>query len=333
MMRAMTVFHPDLQPSARFLPRFTWSPTLVRAVNFLSRLRGVPAPPKAPGLLVEDVQLPPRATGPALRVRVYRPAGHGGPLPAMLWMHGGGFLFGAPEFDEPANLATARELGILIAAVDYRLAPCHPFPAPLEDCYAALNWLHGNAANLNVDPGRIAIGGSSAGGGLAAGLALMARDRGLPVVFQLLLYPMLDDRTVLRTDLRDDDLRLWDTASNRYGWSAYLGAAPGGEGVSPYAAPARCADLAGLPPAWLGVGTYDLFHDEDLAYARRLNEAGVPCEVQVVERAYHGFDAVSPKAPVSVAFRARHVAALTRALQGAGASSAPRALTMDRGMT
>ena len=132
------------------------------------------------------------------------------------------------------------------------------------------------------------------------------RDAGrIPVVFQLLLYPMLDDRTVLRTDLCDEHLRLWDTASNRYGWTSYLAAAPGSADVSPYAAPARCTDLAGLPPAWLGVGTYDLFLDEDVAYARRLSEAGVPCEVKVVEAAYHGFDAVSRKAPVSQAFRAQ----------------------------
>jgi acetyl esterase/lipase len=317
MMCGMTRFHPDLHASARFIPRFTWSPGLVRTMNFLTRLRGVPKPPHARGLVIEDVQLPATDTGPALRVRVYRPAGRSEPVPAMLWMHGGGFLFGNPEFDEIGNIETAQELGILIAAVDYRLAPQHPFPAPLNDCYAALSWLHGNAANLNVSPERLAIGGSSAGAGLAAGLALMARDRGLPVAFQLLLYPMLDDRTVLRTDLRDDHLRLWDTASNRYGWTSYLGAPPGGADVSPYAAPARSDNLAGLPPAWMGVGTYDLFHDEDLRYARRLVEAGVPCEVRVVEAAYHGFDAVSRAAAVSRAFRASYVAALGHALRAA----------------
>ncbi len=242
----------------------------------------------------------------------------------MLWMHGGGFLFGTPEFDEIGSIETARELGIVIAAVDYRLAPQYPFPAPLEDCHAALKWLHANAGSLGVIPGRIAVGGSSAGAGLAAGLALMARDRGeVPLVFQLLIYPMLDDRTVLRTDLSDDNLRLWDTASNRYGWTSYLAAAPGGPDVSPYAAPARCADLKGLPPGWMGVGSFDLFHDEDLAYAKRLSEAGVPCEVRVVEAAYHGFDAVSRKAPVSRAFRASYLEALKHALFDAQVSSRP----------
>jgi acetyl esterase/lipase len=313
----MTAFHPDLQKSARFIPRFTWSPALVRLINLLTRLRGVPRPPQVDGLTIEDVLLPGKGAAGTLRVRLYRPRTAATTVPAMLWMHGGGFLFGKPEFDEPGNIETARELGILIAAVDYRLAPQYPFPAPLDDCHAALSWLHGNAAALKVDPARIAIGGSSAGGGLAAGLALKARDEGaVPVAFQLLLYPMLDDCTVLRTDLADNNLRLWDTASNRYGWTSYLGAPPGGATVSPYAAPARAANLTGLPPAWLGVGTYDLFLDEDRAYAQRLNAAGTPCEVREVEAAYHGFDAVSRNAPVSQAFRASYVAALKRALHG-----------------
>jgi acetyl esterase/lipase len=312
----MTNFHPDLQSSARFIPRFSWSPTLVRAINFVSRVRGVPRPPQPEGVSVEDVLLP-GGGGASVRVRVYRPKNAQGPLPAMLWIHGGGFLFGTPEFDEIGNIEAARELGILIAAVDYRLAPRHPFPAPMDDCHAALRWLHASAATLGVDPARIAIGGSSAGGGLAAGLALKARDEAqIPVVFQLLLYPMLDDRTVLRTDLADDNLRLWDTASNRYGWTSYLAVAPGSAGISPYAAPARSAELAGLPPAWLGVGTYDLFHDEDLEYARRLNAAGVPCEVHVVEAAYHGFDGVSRKAPVAREFRASYLKALRHFLRG-----------------
>ncbi len=315
----MTTFHPDLHRSARFIPRFTWSPLLVRAINGLARLRGVPKPPQPEGVSVEDVLLPGAAGTAGLRVRLYRPKHAPGALPALLWIHGGGFLFGAPEFDEAGNIEAALELGILIAAVDYRLTPRHPFPAPLEDCHTALAWLHESAASLGIDPQRIAIGGASAGGGLAAGLALKVRDAGaLRVVFQLLLYPMLDDRTVLRTDLADEHLRLWDTASNRYGWSSYLGANPGSAGVSAYAAPARCTDLGGLPPAWVGVGTYDLFLEEDLAYAKRLNEAGVPCEVRVVEAAYHGFDAVSPKAQVSREFRASYLAALKRYLAAPG---------------
>jgi acetyl esterase/lipase len=311
----VTKFHPDLHASARFIPRFSFTPRLVRFVNFMARLRGVPKPPSLADVAVEDVFLRAQDGAAPLRVRVYRPRDARQPVPAMLWLHGGGFLFGAPEFDQEHNIATVRELGILIAAVDYRLAPAHSFPAPLDDAYGALSWLHTQAAALGVIPGRYAVAGSSAGGGLAAGLALLARDRGeVPVAFQLLLYPMLDDRTVLRTDVETSDLRMWDTRSNRYGWASYLGQVPGAEGVSAYAAPARREDLTGLPPAWIGTGTFDLFHDEDCAYARRLSAAGIPCELRVVTGAYHGFDAISRDAQVSRDFRASYLAALRKAL-------------------
>ena len=311
----MTIFHPDLHPSARFIPRFSFTPRLVRFINFLARMRGVPKPPTLEDVLIEDVFLRGQDGAPPVRVRVYRPRDARQPVPAMLWLHGGGFIFGAPELDQANNIATVRELGILIAAVDYRLAPEHPFPAPLEDAYAALTWLHTSAEALGVARGRYAVAGSSAGGGLAAGVVLMAHDRGeVPVAFQLLLYPMLDDRTVLRTDVDTSSLRMWDTASNRYGWTSYLGKEPGGTGVNGYAAPARREDLAGLPPAWMGTGGFDLFHDENLAYARRLAAAGTPCELRVVAGAYHGFDAISRNAKVSQDFRASYIDALRQAL-------------------
>jgi acetyl esterase/lipase len=189
----------------------------------------------------------------------------------------------------------ARELGVTVASVDYRLAPDHPYPTPLEDCYAALKWLVGLPA---VDPARVAIGGASAGGGLAAALALLVRDRGeIDVVAQLLVYPMLDDRTVDRDDLDNPGHRLWNQSSNKFGWAAYLGDAD-----REVAVPARRNDLAGLPAAWVGVGTLDLFHDEDVAYAERLKAAGVPCRVEVVQGAFHGFDGIAPKAEVSQSF-------------------------------
>jgi acetyl esterase/lipase len=311
----MTRFHPDLQASARFIPRFSFTPRLVRFINFMARLRGVPKAPHLEDVAIEDVFLRGQDGAAAIRVRVYRPRAARQAVPAMLWFHGGGFLFGAPEFDQESSIATVRELGILVAAVDYRLAPAHPFPAPLDDAYAALLWLHTHAPALGVVPGRYAVAGSSAGGGLAAGLALMAHDRReIPVLFQLLLYPMLDDRTVLRTDVDTSNLRMWDTASNRYGWASYLGRDPGSAGVSVYAAPARREDLAGLPAAWIGTGTFDLFHDENCDYARRLSAAGIPCELRVVAGAYHGFDAISRNAPVSREFRASYLAALRRAL-------------------
>lgn len=311
----MTIFHPDLHPTARFIPRFSFSPRLVRLINALARLRGVPKPPQLVDVGIEDVFVPGLAGAPAIRVRLYRRRTTPRPVPALLWLHGGGFLFGSPEFDQHNNIAMVRELGITVAAVDYRLAPQHPFPAALEDAYAALRWLNAQAATLAITTERIAIGGSSAGGGLAAALVLMAADRGeLSVAFQLLLYPMLDDRTVLRTDVDASNLRMWDLRSNRYGWTAYLGQEPGSGGVSPYAAPARRDNLAGLPPAWIGTGGFDLFRDENLAYAKRLQAAGVACETQLVPGAYHGFDAISRDAPVSREFRGSYMQALRRAL-------------------
>ncbi|MRG58886.1 alpha/beta hydrolase fold domain-containing protein [Agromyces sp. CFH 90414] len=259
--------------------------------------------PPVAGIRIEDLTVPGADGAPDVEVRVYDPAGRAPGSPALLWLHGGGFLIGDPEQDEASSIAFARELGMLVVAPRYRLAPEHPAPAAVHDAYSALTWLFGEAAARSVDPGRIAIGGASAGGGLAAGLALYAHDRGeVRPAFQLLVYPMLDDRTVLRTDLDTRGVRGWTPASNRFGWTSYLGGPPGAADVSPYAAPARRADLTGLPPAWIGVGSLDLFHDEDCAYAFRLQAAGVGCELLVIEGAFHGFDSIMRKAGVSREF-------------------------------
>ena len=190
--------------------------------------------------------------------------------------------------------------------MDYRLAPEHPYPAPIEDCYNVLTWL---AALPDVDADRIAIGGASAGGGLTAGLAFVTRDRGeVRPVLQMLSYPMLDDRSIDPT-LDKPGFRLWNTGSNRIGWASFLGDADRATAV-----PARRDDLAGLPQAWIGVGTLDLFHDEDLRYAERLRASGVPCEVHIAPGAFHGFDRIAPKASVSQAYFESTCAALRGAL-------------------
>jgi acetyl esterase/lipase len=255
------------------------------------------------------------APGPGgeVPVRVYRSVDATGTLPALLWIHGGGMIFGNIDQDDLACDAYAEAVGCVVVNVEYRLAPEHPHPAPVEDCYAALRWMADNAAELGIDPARIAVGGASAGGGLAAGTVLMARDRGGPeVAFQLLVYPMLDDRTVSRTvDGRNH--RLWTAKSNRFGWTSYLGREPGGDDVPPYASPARAESLAGLPPTWIGVGTFDLFHDEDVAYAKRLESAGVDVALEVVPGVFHAFDALSRTRVVSD-FRASQIAALRRVL-------------------
>jgi acetyl esterase/lipase len=297
-----TGFSPDLR-LARFLPRgVTPDRRRMRLVRAAGRVATA-----LPGTRAAELPVAPGVT-----VRLHRPAVLDGPAPALLWVHGGGLVTGNARMDERFCTRVRDELGAVVASVGYRLAPEHPFPAPLEDCWAALRWL---AAQPEVDPGRIAIGGASAGGGLAAALAIAARDRGgVHPVFQLLVYPMLDDRTTLRTDVDERLFRLWDQRSNRFGWSSYLGAAVGTDDVPPLAAPARCTDLTGLPPAWVGVGTLDLFHDEDVGYARRLREAGVDCTLEVVPGAYHGFDAAEARAPAARAFTQAQVTALAGAL-------------------
>jgi len=280
-----TDFDPDLRRIARILPGQLITPSTLRLMRKLVALP-LPGQPK-------DVEVLTIASGAG--VRLHRPVDSAGPGPALLWIHGGGYVLGRAKQDDAMCRRFVRELGITVASVEYRLAPEHPFPAPLEDCYSALTWLTGLPA---VDPARVAIGGGSAGGGLAAALALLARDRGevAPVV-QVLVYPMLDDRTVNRADLDNPGHRLWNQASNRFGWASYL------DGADPdVAVPARHDDLTGLPAAWIGVGTLDLFHDEDLAYAERLRRAGVPCHVEVVPGAFHTFDLLVPNAEVSQSF-------------------------------
>lgn len=313
----MSQLHPDLS-RARLLPAPSFGP---RTARMAQRLTDRMRPGRAPAdLSIEERTVPGPEGAPPLGLRVYRPRALAAPSPALLWTHGGGYLFGSPVQDEQGSIEFARELGITVVALRYRKAPGHTAPAPVEDAYAALSWTVDNAELLGVDPDRIAIGGASAGGGITAALALMCRDRGGPgPLFQLLVYPMLDDRTTLRTDLDGLGARMWSVASNQYAWRAYLGEEPGGERVSPYAAPARQEDLSGLPPAWIGVGTLDLFHDEDLAYAERLQAAGVPCRTTVVPGAFHGFDTVFPRADVVREFRRTQ----TEALRSAFRESAP----------
>lgn len=236
---------------------------------------------------------------------MHRPAVTASSAPGLLWIHGGGYVLGSAQQNDAMCRHFATELGAVVAAVDYRLAPENPYPAALDDCYAALQWL---GAQPEVDPGRIVIAGGSAGGGLAAALAFAARDRGgVQPLLQLLAYPMLDDRSV-GPELETGRFRLWNTAANRFGWESYLGAADPAQAV-----PARRTDLSGLAPAWIGVGTLDLFHAEDMAYAERLRAAGVPCEVLEVPGAFHGFDEILTHAGVTRAFRAAQVAALESA--------------------
>jgi acetyl esterase/lipase len=230
-----------------------------------------------------------------LSVRVHRPANTIDPGPALLWLHGGGYIMGTAAQEDRLCRRYARALGATVVAVDYRLAPEHPYPTALEDSYDALTWLVGLPT---VDASRIVVGGASGGGGLAAALVLLARDRGeIPVAAQLLAYPMLDDRTSATPRPDHPGYRMWNHASNKFGWSCYLGGADPRRAV-----PARAVEVGGLPPTWIGVGTFDLFHDEDVAYADKLAAAGVACLLEVVPGAFHTFDLLQPKAAVSQRF-------------------------------
>jgi acetyl esterase/lipase len=237
------------------------------------------------------------------------------PLPALLWIHGGGYVLGNVEQDDLFAQRIALAVECVVVSVDYRLAPEHPFPAPLEDCYAALSWLAGHADELGVDPARIAIGGASAGGGLAAGLALLARDRAaVKVALQLLIYPMIDDRNVAPASAALPDTLLWTRENNLIGWRSYLGREPGGEGVSAYAAAFRATALEGLPPAYIAVGELDLFLHENIEYAQRLLRAGVATDLHVYPGAFHGFEGLAPGTDVARRLIADRDHVLKRAL-------------------
>ena len=236
---------------------------------------------------------------PAVSVRVHRTKGDDGVLPCVYSIHGGGYVLGTNLMDDPILDELCTTLGLAGVSVEYRLAPETPYPGPLEDCYTGLRWTYEHAGELGIDPACIGVMGVSAGGGLAAALCLLARDRGeVPVAFQLLDQPMLDDRQITPSS-REDGLAVWSRNSNTFGWKAYLGDLYGRDDVPPTAAPARATDLSGLPPTFVSVGAADGFRDEDIDYAVRLNRAGVPTELHVYPGACHGFNVIARDAPVS----------------------------------
>ena len=270
----------------------------------LRRPRQHPGPPR--GRVrgdVEEVQSwTTRRDGTPLRLLVVRPAVQRPGVPGVMWLHGGGYAIGAPE----QSRATARRLvaatDCVVVLPDYRLSTQAPYPAALHDCYDALLWLRDHADELGVAHDQLVVGGESAGGGLTAAVTLLARDRGeVAVAFQVPLYPMIDDRPTASS--RDNDAPVWNTATNRAAWDLYLGDLRWGD-VPAYAAPSRATELRGLPPTITFVGDVEPFHDEVLAYAAALEEAGVPVTSRVFNGAFHGFDIVAASAPVSRQARA-----------------------------
>ncbi|MFD4377377.1 alpha/beta hydrolase [Streptomyces sp. NPDC058486] len=265
---------------------------------------------------VREVRVPGPPGAPEVTLVHARPAGAEGPLPLLYYLHGGGLVMGNARSVLPRVLRSwAGPLGLAVVSVAYRLAPAARYPAALEDCRAGLEWAVAHAGRLGVDPDRIVVGGKSAGGGLAAALTLLLRDRGGPrPAGQLLLSPMLDDRAATESVRTQDGVDTWDRVSGATAWQAYLGGAYGSEDVPPYAAAARAGDLSGLPPAYLDVGSAELFRDEAVSYADRLWRAGGRAELHVWPGAYHGFDTFAPGAALSREATAARTAWLRRTL-------------------
>jgi acetyl esterase/lipase len=293
---------PELQPGLEVVPTLQLSDEALRQMRAFD-LRQMPVPPMSPqqrDILREERFVPGPAGAPDVRILVYRaPGSNPVALPAFVHIHGGGYIMGAPEMNESFSRSIALEQRCIVVSVDYRLAPETRYPGSLEDCYAALLWVYHNAYELNVDTTRIAIGGESAGGGHAAALTILARDRGeVPVCFQLLDSPMLDDRTGTISEPHPFAGKfVWTPESNRFGWRALLGVEPGGPAVPVGAVPARTLDFSGLPATCITIGALDLFLEETLEYVRRLSRAGVPIELHVTPGAYHGYQLAGETAP------------------------------------
>ncbi len=274
-------------------------------------LAHMPAPPLPENVKVTEAFAPSLDGDPDVRVKIYTPDGLASGAAAIYWMHGGGMVLLDADRDDFLCATRAAAHQCVVVSVDYRLAPETPAPGLINDCFAGLAWLGANAAELGVSPDRIMVGGASAGAGLAAGTALRARDEGGPsLVGQLLEYPMLDHRNETPSSHAIQDGRVWNRAGNIDAWAAYLG---GGEPTA-YSSPAIADDLSGLPPAYICVGTFDMFLDEDVAYATALNRAGTPCELHVFPGAFHASPGFVPDHPTSVRWNAEQEAFIARCL-------------------
>jgi len=307
---------PELFGFLDGFPAFALSMDNLAAIREMARQPAPLFPEPASPVETSHPSAPGPNGAPDVPMLIHRPEDANAPLPCILHMHGGGYVVGSPHADAPQHRALAAALKCCVVSVDYRLAPETPFPGAVEDCYAALTWLFANAEAVGIDPSRLGLMGESAGGGLAAALALMTRDRSeFTLAFQHLIYPMIDDRTCLAADPHPYVGEfIWTPHNNHFGWSALLGGAPGGPGVSPYAAAARAEDVSGLPPTFISTGALDLFLDEDLDYARRLMRAGVPVELHVYPGGFHAFD-YDPSAAVAQQARRDSRTALMRALR------------------
>ena len=325
-----TSLHPHLDPElVDGVPVMqallgTWPRTVDGIPAFRQELAArmaaaAPAPEPTPNVISADRMIPGLDGEPQVRVRVHRPVNQTTTLPCFYHIHAGGMILGSVDGEDPQMAAWVEEIDCVVVSVDYRLAPETPHPGLVHDCYAGLQWTAEHAAELNIDPARIAVGGESAGGGLSAATVLLARARGGPAVaFQYLIYPMLDDRNVTPSSQEfAGDWPGWPREINEIAWRAVLGEQVGSDDVSPYAAPARATDLAELPPTYLDVGNLEVFRDEDIDFAKRLMQAGVPVELHVYPGVFHGWQIAAPAAAITQRAIANRRAAMKRALHPA----------------
>jgi len=287
----------------------------------IERFRAIPVDPTVGGLVeklgvVHDQRTIPGYAGGDIEVSIFHRTDESSVGPGILYLHGGGMIFGNRFGGVGAYLPFIGSHGAVVVAVDYRLAPEHPDPTPVEDCYAALRWMVANAGEFGIDPDRLIVAGQSAGAGLAAGVCLLARERDEPAIAaQVLVSPMLDDRNDTISAHQIDGIGVWDRASNVTGWTALLGDRRGGDDVRAPAAPARSEDLAGLPPAFISVGSAEVFRDEAVAYASRIWACSGTAELHVWPGGFHGFENFAPNARISVAAAAARDGWLTRVLE------------------
>ena len=306
----MTDVHDELR-MARFIPSLELNSWKLRALRFLTGY--ITTRPKPSDTIErEEMTISNLGNNPDVQVTITRPRKHSKDMPAIFWIHGGGLVLGNRCMDTRSTDTWAETHGAVVVSVEYRLAPEHPAPAAIDDCFAAWKWMIDNAKMLKVDKTRVVLGGNSAGGGLAAATTQRVfDDGGQQPILQFLVYPMLDDRTVNAPNPKTH--YTWTTKSNCFGWTSYLGCAPGSEQVPKYSVPARRKDLQGLPPAWIGVGDQDLFFKEDVTYADRLAAAGVEVVLDTVEGAFHASEGLFPNAEPSKAFVGFQDAALRKA--------------------
>jgi acetyl esterase/lipase len=324
---------PEVEAALTALPPLQFADPAAQRLTFAEWAMEMPPPPPDERTTMEKLELP-RGKPGGVPVRVFRPRDAPGWLPVVVWIHGGAYVVGSASQDDLLCSDLAVRTGTVVVSVDYRLAPEHPYPDALNDCFAATRWAAAGGVQ-GTDPARLAIAGASAGAGLAAAVALYARDHGgPPIAFQLLLYPYLDDRRDTPSHRAGGDAPLFTTADAEHGWRHYLRGLAGGASVPPYAAPARAVTLTGLPPAYVLAAGMDCLRDEAVNYAMAMARDGVAVELHLVPAVPHGFDAVAPGAAVSRRVISEYAAALRRSLGEPGQGSqrpapSPTAVTIE----